>query len=224
MMRPEKDKISAFLDRTLLNDFLSVGGDFRFMVLTEEERDKNPIYFPMQADLYFGADLLRHLNVFTQFGMQRGGNPTVREAGAILGYFPFNSYCKIGKFVPPYGHRFEDHTAFIRSEIDFDHSKPETYVTGVEVGSEPLLLFWNLSAYNADATPSQNSEETTARGYSATAGWRGLWLHLGASAINNQKNDIGVDSTTDRTAYGVFGAIRLKKLIYLFEFDRRKDE
>lgn len=49
----------------------------------------------------------------------------VKEVMAIVVDFSNNLYCKAGKFIPPYGYRLEDHNAFIRNRIAFDHSQPQ---------------------------------------------------------------------------------------------------
>lgn len=140
---------------------------------------------------------------------------------AIVGDFPYNLYCKAGKFIPPYGHRLEDHNAFIRNRIAFDHSQPQTYVSGVEIGAEPLLFFGKFSYFNEDSTPGYSKFTGDGRrDFSGIAGWRGLWLHLGLSYINIEE----FAENTDRNAYGVFGAVRFKNLSYLFELDNREDK
>lgn len=210
------------------NRFLTLGGDFRGLILSREGSDTNPLFFPMQADLYVNANVGKHIALLTQIGMERGGNSAVREEFVMLKDFPYNSYIKAGKFIPPYGLRLDDHTAFIRTKTSFDHSQPGSYVAGYEVGAEPVLLFARFSQFNADVTPATNTGNT-ARGISGEAGWRGLWLHLGASYFNIADFETSSTATTDRSAYGIFGALRLKwlpyldKLTYLFEFDRRKD-
>ncbi|MEK7850531.1 MAG: hypothetical protein AAB275_01490, partial [Deltaproteobacteria bacterium] len=135
------------------NRFLTLGGDFRGLILSREGSDTNPLFFPMQADLYVNANVGKHIALLTQIGMERGGNAAVREEFLMLKDFPYNSYIKAGKFIPPYGLRLDDHTAFIRTKIAFDHSQPGSYVSGYEVGAEPVLLFARLSQFNADVTP-----------------------------------------------------------------------
>lgn len=221
--------IQAGLDLIKNNRFLTLGGDFRGLILSREGSDTNPLFFPMQADIYVNANVGRHIALLAQMGMERGGNSAVREEFIILKDFPYNSYVKAGKLIPPYGLRLDDHTAFIRTKISFDHSQPGSYVAGYEVGAEPVLLFARFSQFNADVTPAVADTTEAARGVSGELGWRGLWLHLGASYINITDFANTPAAATDRSAYGMFGALRLKwlpyldKLTYLFEFDHRTD-
>ncbi len=217
------DDIRDSLQSIRSNKFLSLGGDFRFLRLDGEDRDTSPLLFPMQADLHANADLGNHVAFMTQFGMERGGNSTVREAFGMIKDLPYNSYLKVGKFVPPYGHRLEDHTAFIRTKVGLDHSQPDAYVSGYEIGTEPVLLFARLSMFNADVTPANDTGKTP-HGFSGEFGWRGLWLHLGLSYMDISDFDSSLTSETDRSAYGIFGALRYKNLSYLFEVDSRMDD
>lgn len=209
------------------NRFLTLGGDFRFLFLSREGSDTNPVLFPMQSDLYAAANLGNHIAFLTQIGLERGGNSAVREVFGMLKDFPFNSYLKVGKFVPPYGLRLDDHTAFIRTELGFDQSQSGAYVSGYEVGAEPVLVYGRFSQFNSDVTPAVGTTEKAARGVSGEVGWSGLWLHLGASYLH--WDNLDNDSSKDRSAYGVSGAFRpkwipyLDRLTYLFERDFRRD-
>jgi hypothetical protein len=223
------DDVKAGLDAIKSNRFLTFGGDFRFLFFMREGNRTNPIFFPMQTDIYANANVGKHIAFLAQFGMERGGNSAVREAIGMLKDLPYNSYFKVGKFVPPYGHRLEDHTAFIRDKIGLNHSKPEAYVSGYEIGAEPVLMYARFSQFNSDITPQSGSVLKAPTGISGEAGWRGLWLHLGGSYLTIYDFETSAAAITDRRAYGVFGALRLKwfpyleRLTYLFEYDFRRD-
>jgi hypothetical protein len=229
MVREIPENVQSYMEKLKPNEHIRLGGDFRFMSLYEEDREKNPALFPMQADLYLDVDLHEYVAFMTQFGLERGGNAAVREAFGMVRDFPFNSYIKLGKFLPPFGHRLQDHTAFIRSETGFDHSQSGSYYSGVEIGAEPLVLFGRLAFFNEDVTPALNTESSR-RGVSGVIGWRGLWLHLGASYMDIINYETSLNETVDRNVYGVFGAVRakgvpyLERLTYLFEWDFRTDE
>jgi hypothetical protein len=224
---PLSTSISEELQRAIQvvrgNRFITLGGDFRFAdIITNQENKRSPFFFPMQGDLYAGSRLGDHVSFLTQFGLERNGNAAVREVFGMVDRLPFNSYVKLGKFIPPYGHRLDDHTAFIRTELFLDHNYPHAYNSGIEVGADPLVAFFRAAYFNEDITPLQNSDNTM-HGYSAVAGWKGLWLNLGASFLSEQDVFVGPDFT-DRMAYGVFGGVQLWRLSWLFEADLRKDE
>lgn len=223
------EEIQSGLNIIKNNRFITIGGDFRGLILSREGSDVNPLFFPMQADFYANANVGNHIALLAQIGMERGGNSAVREEFIMLKDFPHNSYIKAGKFIPPYGLRLEDHTAFIRSKINFDQSQPGSYVSGYEAGAEPVLVFARFSQFNADVTPAVGNTSKTARGFSGVAGWQGLWLHLAASYMDIKDFAISPAGTKDRSAYGVFGAVRpkwlpyLNRLTYFFERDFRRD-
>ena len=209
------------------NPFLTFGGDFRFMdiLVTDQENKKSPYFFPMQGDIYLGSRLGSHLSLLTQFGLERGGNAAVREVFAMVDRLPYNAYLKFGKFIPPYGHRLEDHTAYIRSELLVDQSNPVSYSSGAEVGVEPLVFYGRFAYLNEDLRPADNTDATSSV-YSGVFGWQGLWLQLGGSFLRVTDNRTwgaasGLPSGTqgDRTAYGGYGSVNLWRLTWLFEYD-----
>lgn len=218
------EDISQSIELIQSNKFISLGGDFRFMNLISDRRGKTePHYFPMQADLYADLRLMKYVSFVTQFGLERGGNSAVREVFGLLHNLPYNGYLKLGKFIPPYGHRLEDHTAYIRTKIAFDQSLPSSYVSGIEAGVEPLVFFANVAYFNQDETP-KNDRGKLQKGVSGIAGWRGLWLQLGGSFFDVSDFETSLDSTTDRSSYGIFGSLRLLRASLLFEYDFVKDD
>jgi len=156
------------------NQFLTFGGDFRLMdIFTDQEDKKSPFIFPMQGDIYLGSRLGDNLSLLTQFGLQRGGNSEVREVFAMVDRLPYNGYLKFGKFMPPYGHRLEDHTAYIRKELFVDQSNPVSYVSGVEIGGDPLVFYGRFAYFNEDIRPADTTHATSTV-FSGVLGWQGL--------------------------------------------------
>jgi hypothetical protein len=74
---------------------------------------------------------------------------------------------RAGRFLPAYGIRFADHTAFTRTYLDFDH---DDQVYGVEVSDTmgPSLLQVAISAGKAEAI----LENDTQRAFSTTGRWQ----------------------------------------------------
>jgi hypothetical protein len=223
------DDLRASLDSFRLGKNYRIGGDFRFLALYQEDREKNPALFPMQADLYAAARLTGHIGFLGQAGLERGGNGAVREAFGMADNFPYNAYLKAGKLIPPFGHRLDDHTTYVRSETAFDHSQADAYFAGVEAGAEPLTLYGRAAYFQEDLTPAAKTESAR-RGGSAVLGWHGLWLQLGASYMEIANFETTSTLTTDRRVAGVYGALRphriawFEHLTYLFEYDFRTDE
>jgi hypothetical protein len=207
------------------NPFLTLGGDFRFMdIITNQDEKKSPFFFPMQGDLYLGSRLGENVSFLTQFGLQRGGNAAVREAFGMVDNLPYNGYVKFGKFIPPYGHRLDDHTAYVRKELFVDQSNPLSYASGAELGFDALVVYGRFAYFNEDIRPRENGDATQVV-YSGVLGWQGLWLQLGGSflQVNDNRNwgDAYADANLagDRRAVGGYGAVDLWRLTWLFEYD-----
>jgi len=210
-----------------LGDTVMLGGDFRTMHLfTDQSGKSESYYFPMQADLYAGVRVMKYLSLQMQAGMERGGNTAVREYFALVHGLPYNAYAKAGRFIPPYGLRMDDHTTYIRNATGLDQSDPDSYYGGLEMGIEPLV-FYAQAAYFYEDRPPRAKTGNIKKGFSAMAGWRGLWLQLGGSIMKVQNylvNTVAPFETTDRKMYGASGSLRFRNLSYLFEFDQLEDE
>jgi len=209
-----------------LGDTVMLGGDFRTMHLfTNQSGKTESYYFPMQADLYAGVRVMKYLSIQMQAGIERGGNSAVREYFALVHDLPYRLYAKAGRFLPPYGLRMDDHTAYIRNATGLDQSDPGSYYGGLEMGIEPLVVYAHAAYFYEDSPPRAKAGDIK-KGFSAMAGWRGLWLQLGGSIMKVQNYVVNTvtPSTTDREMYGTSGSLRFRNLSYLFEFDRIKDE
>jgi hypothetical protein len=228
---PEFPGVPAALEKGLSlvkdNPLLTFGGDFRLLDIfyTAQEDKKSPYFFPMQADVYLGSRLREHFSLLTQFGLERGGNPAFREVVGLIDNLPYNAHLKFGKFMPPFGHRLDDHTAFIRKELFVDQSNPVSYGTGVEIGVNPLVAYGRLAYVNETVAPASSSDATSTVA-SGVLGWQGLWLQLGGSFLRVNDNHVwgvaagpGPEVRGDRTAYGAYGAVNLWRLTWLFEAD-----
>jgi len=110
---------------TQISDFLSYGVDFRFLAFYQKYKKENvpdvsrSSFFPMQADAYFNLAISKKIDLFVNpaFG------PFNRyEVFGIAKVLPWNGYVKLGRFTPPYGLRFDDHTSFVRQATAFRYN------------------------------------------------------------------------------------------------------
>ena len=67
----------------------------------------------MQADIYVYLKLNQKASVFTKIGA-KGSNSLSTEYWVLLSNLPQNIWMKIGRSLPNYGLRVDDHTSFIR--------------------------------------------------------------------------------------------------------------
>lgn len=222
------------------NPTFQAGGDLRLMGDFPLGEDEENAFFPMQADLYLAA---RPYNPATLNGGRltllvntgfRGSREEqfddtwdrffVREAWAMYHDLPNQAYVRAGRFLPPFGWRLDDHTAFIRQETGFvggplDH---ERQVTGVEVGFNPNRAYFHLAAFNAADDWDDPVEPDDGYGAALSAGWRDLVWHLGASLLYGSRDRD--DQKLDQILGGVQWALSLQALgwaplIYLGEYD-----
>jgi hypothetical protein len=123
---------------TQITDFLSYGVDFRFLAFYQKYRKQNApdvsqsSFFPMQADVYFNLAIAKRINLFVNPAF---GPYNRYEVFGIAKVLPWNGYVKLGRFTPPYGLRFDDHTSFVRQATPFRYNSGQQ--TGIELGVNP---------------------------------------------------------------------------------------
>jgi len=98
-----------------ISDHLQVGGDFRLQGIQYNDSDtsRKSAFFPMQADIYTFLTLNQNAGVFAKIGV-RGSSSLSAEYWVLLSNLPQKIWMKIGRALPNYGLRVDDHTSFIR--------------------------------------------------------------------------------------------------------------
>ena len=98
-----------------ISDQLQIGGDFRLQGIQYNESDdkRKSAFFPMQADIYTFLKLNHNAGVFAKIGA-RGSTSLSTEYWVLLSNLPQNIWIRIGRALPNYGLRVDDHTSFIR--------------------------------------------------------------------------------------------------------------
>jgi len=118
---------------THLGKYLTFGTDFRELYLASSQvaGGLSPQgFFPMQGDVYFALQLDPRYMLYYSHGLTN-----TYEAFGFAHVLPWDGYIKAGKFVPPYGWRFDDHTMYVRADEGF--TPPAISDGGVEVGFAP---------------------------------------------------------------------------------------
>ncbi len=202
----------------LLPSFLGVGADFRTLYIVRQSPDStgtastlNDEFWQMQGDIYFNFRIAKKVHLYFKKGLYSGF-----EAYGLLHVLPWNGHVKVGKFVPNYGLRIDDHTAFIRTYTGFSPAAGRPEVTGLEASVAPGPVSIGAGVYNA------------ADGFGATGGsdkaflgrLEGMFelaerafLGLGANVFRREQ------SGGSTTLYGGFGAIGLGRLSLVGEAD-----
>ena len=125
---------------------LSIGADLRqmFFAATANSIHAPPQgFYPMQGDIYLAFQADPKLLLY----YDRGFSNTY-EAFAVAHFLPWDGYVKAGRFVPPYGWKFDDHTMFVRNDLGF--APPANSDAGVEVGFAPKLAEVQVALLNGN--------------------------------------------------------------------------
>lgn len=137
---------------TLLTSFVGVGVDVRTLYYYVQLPDtggssgKNSnAFWEMQGDLYLNFKLAKRVNVYFEKGLYSGF-----ELFGMVSQLPAGGHVKVGKFVPNFGTRLDDHTAYIRHHTGFSpESSPRPELTGLEAGVSPGWFSAFAGVYNA---------------------------------------------------------------------------
>ena len=131
-MSPGRPEALAMLDAHLGKN-LTVGTDMRglFVLSTKGAALATPQgFFPMQGDLYLAFQLDPRWALYYDKGLSN-----TYEYFALAHVLPFSGYVKAGRFVPPYGWKFDDHTMYVRNDLRL--APPLNTDGGFEVGFAP---------------------------------------------------------------------------------------
>jgi hypothetical protein len=137
---------------TLLTNFIGVGADFRTLYFARQIPDTGAggsaktenAFWQMQGDLYLNFRVAKKVSFYLKKGLYSGF-----EAFGLLNLLPANGHIKIGKFVPNYGTKLDDHTAFIRTYTGFSPEFGRPELTGFEVAVSPGQVSATAGLFNA---------------------------------------------------------------------------
>jgi len=120
-----------------ISDHLQIGGDFRLQGVQYNDSDstRKSAFFPMQAEIYANIKLHENASVFAKIGIPRkkDSEPN-KEYWALLSNLPQNAWLRIGRTLPNYGLRIDDHTSFIRG------GNIDKTLVGLNSGVEGLIF------------------------------------------------------------------------------------
>jgi hypothetical protein len=213
---------------------LRLGGDVRFQgyLYADKEPDTTSTrygFFMMQADLDAHWQLGNDLSVTVAHDALRGAP----EVYGMVTFHETLGYVRAGSFLPNYGVKVDDHTAFIRGGStrlplsDGLFWRPKYVDTGLEVGYKAGPS-WTVGVYNGNdrnplgpdtvAPVAANEKALLARGESYFQVGSAVAL-LGANGYTNWNADL-----EDRTLLGgAFGGVSLGELTLMAEGDYVKN-
>ena len=148
----------------MILEHLRFGADLRFQVLshTDNQEESRTAYFPMQGDLYGNLSVSNGVEVYVKQDLLR----QQPEFWTTLPLLPNDGYLRIGRFIPTFGLRLDDHTAFTRGgNLRLSHGlqkegmpfSPYVETPGIiEAGMYVSNVFLTLSTSNKYATGSES--------------------------------------------------------------------
>lgn len=206
----------AFLDTRYgdlnADPLLRVGADLRLGFWNQGGK-----LFPMQGDAYAAVHPVEHVMLSTAVGIRgriRGlgaDDPDgqsrfgVRDLWLMTNEWPLNAYARAGRFLPQFGWRLDDHTAYTRRPFGMSQEDPANRVIGGEVGFNANYPYVNVAAWvPGSRRPDNPFEAKDGFGGALNAGWRDLGWQLGASALlRRQPMGQGGDSTNASLQWGL---------------------
>jgi hypothetical protein len=169
-------------------------------------------FFQMQGDLYLSIRLAKKVSVFLKKGLYSGF-----EAYGLLHVLPANGYLKLGKFLPAYGTRTDDHTSYIRTVTGFSPEQGRPELTGGEAAISPGPFTILGGFYNADdgfGSAVGNDKAFLGRAEGLFALSEEVHLGLGGNVFVTT-----LPGGTRRTLYGGLGSLSIGEMTLLGEVD-----
>ncbi len=206
----------------MLGNALGVGADFRTLYFSQQRPSSgyNDGFFQMQGDLYLNFRIAKKITLFLNKGLYNGF-----EVFGLFHVLPATGYVKIGKFLPDFGTRLDDHTTFIRTYTGFspEFSRPE--LTGIEAAVSPGGLTVTGGFYNsADGfgAGTGNRKAYLGRAEYMLSFGESVHLSLGGNIFGNGTYRAPVASPDNafQTIVGGFGALSVGQLTVFGEADR----
>jgi hypothetical protein len=204
----------------LVTNFLGIGADFNTLFFSQQIPDtagsngnsNRNTFYQMQGDLYLNFRLAKHVNMFLKKGLYSGF-----EIFGLLNILPASGYLKIGKFLPDFGTKLDDHTAFIRTYTGFSPELGHPELTGAEAGFSPGPMSITGGVYNS--TEGLGTSETNKKAYLGRI--EGMFklaeeTHLGIGVnVFSRSSSAGVRTNM----YGGFGSFSQGNLTIFGEAD-----
>jgi hypothetical protein len=200
---------------TVLTNFLGVGADFRTLYYYQKEASGSRNSFvQMQGDFYLNFRIAKKVNMFLKKSLGSS-----YEVFGLLNILPASGHIKIGKFVPNFGTRLDDHSAFIRDSTGFSSASGRPELTGGEVGFSPGAFTIVGGFYNATSADFAEGDNKALLGRAEGLFELGKATHVGLGA------DVFTTKSTDgssRTMYGAFGSFSHEDFTVFGEVDAIK--
>lgn len=206
---------------------ITYGFDYRSQYLYSGE-SKRADFQDMTGSMYLSAALAQNIDVIARYDFIN----RIWEGYGIAKILPNESYIKVGSFVPYFGIRLDDHTAYTRGgDYGLLFSKgiaqgmiynPLYMETGIEIGanlSDNVLLTASVGKPKSHATLTYDPTYTARIEFTPVI--EKVQLLFGASAANF-KTDI-FTSVLNSNLVGGFAGVGFKRFSLMGEYDIAND-
>ncbi len=211
--KPAKDILDG-IDPEIANRIL-IGTDFRTIYTYANEDAPATVkdFFQMQGDIYINFQMDDQLSLYYDQGISSS-----YELFGMWQGLPLTGYVKLGRFVPSYGWKFDDHTMFVRSELGF--FPPTNSDVGVEFGISPKRLDVQFAVVNGNRGSTSDDDRklatvlnATYRGHTGPFGW--------AAGVSGYWDD---GEVANYGTGGTFGYLTWRRFEWLAEVDWTRDD
>jgi hypothetical protein len=210
-----------------LTNNVSFGLDYRTQFIYSQEK-KRTDFQDMTGSIYLNAGLSEKIDVVARYDFVQ----SIWEGYGVAKILPNNSYIKVGSFIPYYGIRLDDHTAYTRGgdfgllfstgNIQGMIYNPFYLETGIELGaniSNFAMLTASVGKSKFNSTLTSDPAITTRLEINPTL--EDLNFLLGGSFASVKTRNLGGIFNT--SFYGGFAGIGTKYFSLLGEYDIAKD-
>ncbi|MBI2375696.1 MAG: hypothetical protein HYV07_16995 [Deltaproteobacteria bacterium] len=172
--------------------------------------------FPMQADLYLGAEISSYVTLYLDYGVHGSF-----EVTGLVHELPGGLYFRLGMFTPAYGIKLANHTAAHRQPIGFDPRTAKD--AGIEVGIIESGFELQLAAQNGSSSGNALAESDGSAFTGRVAGRLELGTLKLSAGLSARRVQTALSVTGTRHEYlaGPFGWASLGRFTYLAELDFR---
>lgn len=194
-----------------LNKAVRIGADFRHQFMLEDEDSPQAGaqgFFPMQGDVHLSFQLDEKYLLYVRRGLAN-----TYDLWALAHVLPYDGYVKAGRFTPPYGWHFDDHTAYVRSDLGF--APPANTDAGIELGLAPKRGDLQVAITNGNLGGVLDNDRRL-----AVAASGGVRFKLGpAAAYVGASGYAHPGATTDLNMAGAYGSFAWGPFTWVGEGD-----
>lgn len=224
---------SEFLMSPKISENISIGIDYRSQFLYSGERKRGDFH-DMSGSAYLNINASEKIDISARYDFVQG----IWEAYAVAKILPNDSYIKAGSFIPYFGIRYDDHTAYTRGgDYGLLFSKgtiqgliynPLYVETGIEIGanlSSNALL--TASVGKAKFNPIFSSDPTFTTRFEFTPSIDLFNFLIGGSFASTKTkifdNVTGALNVLPTKLYGGFAGIGFDRFSLMGEYDLADD-